>query len=503
MNALEYLAIGFSIALTPEKLAFCFVGVLLGTLIGVLPGLGPTAGIAVLIPLSAGLDSTTAIIMLAGIYYGAMYGGSTTSILINTPGETGSVVTCLDGYAMARHGRAGPALGMAAIASFIAGTVGIVLLMLLAPPLASFALGFSPADYFALMFLALTVVVSLAGRSLIKGLMSAVFGLMLATVGLDPITGQARFSYGNSSLLGGLEFVAVVVGLFGIAEVLTNLEREALQVYETRLKGIWPTLPDWRRSTGALIRGSLIGFVVGVLPGAGSAVASFLAYDIEKKSSKRPEEFGTGVIEGVAAPEGANNSASAGAMVPLLTLGIPGSGSTAVLLGALMIHGLRPGPLMFQENPEFAWALIASMYVGNIMLLVLNLPLIPLWARLVKVPYPILVPIVLTICFLGTYPINNSLFDVWIAIGFGVLGYLMRKLEFPPAPLILALILGLKVEANLGRSLVISKGSLMVFFTQPVALALILLAFASVALSLYMRARVPDAGAMIEKVSDA
>ena len=503
MDIISYLATGFSVALTPTNLLYCFLGVLVGTLIGVLPGIGPTAGIAILIPVSSGLDPTTAIIMLAGIYYGSMYGGSTTAILINTPGEAASVPTTMDGYAMARKGRAGPALGMAAIASFIAGTVSIVLLMLLAPPLASFALAFGPPEYFALMFLGLTIVISLAGKSLVKGLISGIIGVLLATIGLDPVTGLSRFTYGNADLMAGIDFISVVVGLFAIPEVLTNLEGETLQVYETRLKGVWPTLEDWRRCTGALIRGSLLGFFIGILPGASASVAAFIAYDVEKKSSRHPELFGTGVIEGVAAPEGANNSACGGGMVPLLTLGIPSSAPLAVLLGALMVHGLRPGPLLFQQNPEFVWGLIASMYIGNVMLLMLNLPLVGLWAKLVKVPYPILAPVVLALCFIGTYGIRNNLFDVWVSIAFGALGYLMRKLEFPAPPVVLALILSHMMESALRQSLIISKGSLAIFFTRPMAAALILLAFASIALSIYSRQREQKATeAFIEAIAD-
>ncbi|MHB0869288.1 MAG: tripartite tricarboxylate transporter permease [Chloroflexota bacterium] len=503
MEILGYLATGFAVALTPINLLYCFVGVLVGTLLGVLPGIGATAGIAILIPISSGLAPTTAIIMMAGIYYGSMYGGSTTAILINTPGEAASVPSTMDGYAMARSGRAGPALGMAAIASFIAGTVAIVLLMLLAPPLASVALAFGPPEYFSLMLLGLTIVVSLAGKSLIKGLIAGVFGILLATVGIDPTTGQSRFTFGNADLMGGVDFISVVVGLFALPEVLSNLEGETLSVYETKLKGIWPTLKDWRDSAGALIRGSFLGFFIGILPGASSSVAAFIAYDVEKKVSKHPEKFGTGVIEGVAAPEGANNSAAGGGMVPLLTLGIPTSAPLAVLLGALTIHGLRPGPLLFQQNPEFVWGLIASMYIGNAMLLVLNLPLVGLWARLIKVPYPILAPAVLALCFIGTYGIRNNFFDVWITIGFGVLGYLMRKVEIPAAPIVLALVLANMMESALRQSLIMSKGSLDIFVTRPMSLVLVLVAFASLAISIYSRQREGrSTDAFIEAVSD-
>lgn len=487
MDILNYLATGFAVALTWENLLYCFVGVVVGTLIGVLPGLGPTAGIAILIPVSTGLDATTAMIMLAGIYYGSMYGGSTTAILINTPGEAASVPTTMDGYSMARQGRAGPALGMAAIASFVAGTIAVALLMLLAPPLASVALAFGSAEYFSLMFLGLTIIISLAGKSLVKGLISGVFGILIATIGLDPVTGLSRFTFGNANLMAGIDFISVVVGLFAIPEILVNLEGEALKVYETKLKGIWPSREDWRQSAGALLRAPFIGFFIGILPGASSSVAAFIAYDVEKKLSKYSGRFGTGVIEGVAAPEGANNSAAGGGMVPLLTLGIPASAPLAVLLGALMIHGLRPGPLLFQQNPQFVWGLIASMYIGNAMLLVLNLPLVGIWANLIRVPYPVLAPTVLALCFIGTYGIRNNFFDVWVAVAFGALGYLMRKLEFPAAPVVLALILSRMMEAALRQSLIISRGSLDIFVTRPMSLALISLAVLSIAFSIYSR----------------
>lgn len=487
MEILSYLAAGFGVALTPANLLYCFLGVTLGTFIGVLPGLGPTAGMAILIPVSSGLEPITAIIMLAGIFYGSMYGGSTTAILINTPGEAASVPATMDGYAMARQGRAGPALGMAAIASYVAGTVSIVLLMLMAPPLASMALAFGPPEYFALMFLGLTIIMSLVGKSLSRGLVSGVFGVLLATVGMDPITGISRFTYKNANLMAGIDFISVVVGLFAISEVLANFETTGQEIYETEVKGFYPTLAEWRQCSGALLRSSFIGFFIGVLPGASPAVAAFMAYDVEKKLSKHPEKFGTGVIEGVAAPEGANNSACGGGMVPLLTLGIPANAGLAVLMGAFMIHGLTPGPLLYQQNPSFVWGLIASMYIGNVMLLVLNLPLIPFWARLVRVPYPVLAPIVLLLCFVGTYCIRNNLFDVWVSIGFGVIGYMMRKLEFPTPPVILALILGPRLESALGQSLIISDGSFSIFVTRPISLVLLLLAGASLALSVSWR----------------
>ena len=487
MDVLHFLGNGFATALTPTNLLYCFVGALIGTLVGVLPGIGATVSIAILTPISVGLGPTTAIIMLAGIYYGAMYGGSTTAILINIPGEAAAVATTLDGYKLARQGRAGPALGMAAISSFVAGTGSLVLLMLLAMPLASYALAFGPPEYFALMTLGLTIVVSLAGKSLAKGLLSGIFGMLLSTVGIEPVTGQYRFTFGIVDLMGGIDFVAVVVGLFAIPEVLENMEEEALQVYETKLKGIFPTLEDWRVSIGAMVRSTLIGFFIGVLPGSSGAVAAFLAYDVEKKCSKHPERFGEGAIEGVAAAEGANNAAVSGAFVPLLSLGIPVSAPLAVLLGAFMIHGLKPGPLLFEKNPEFVWALIASMYVGNVILLVLNLPLVGLWARLVNIPYPVLAPGILALCFVGAWGIRESFFDVGVAFGIGFVGYLMRKLEFPTAPVVLALILSPMLESALRQSLTISKGSLTIFVSRPVSAILLTLAVASVGYALYSR----------------
>ncbi len=484
MDLFQNLALGFSVALTPQNLIFCFVGVLMGTLIGVLPGIGPVAGVALLIPITYGLDPTTALITMAGVYYGAMYGGSTTSILLNIPGESSSVVTCLDGYQMARKGRAGPALGMAALASFIAGTFAVVALTLIARPLADFAVTLGPPEYFALAFLGLTRVTALAGKSMIKGLITGVFGLLIASVGIDAISGAARFTYGNIYLLDGIGFIGVAVGLFAVSEVLENIEQPAERVFlRTKLtfSNLLPNLQDWKDSFGALWRGSLIGFGTGMVPGAGATIASFLAYAAEKKVSKRPEKFGTGVIEGVAAPESANNAATGGALVPLLSLGIPGSGTTAVLMGALLIHGLRPGPLLFDSNPDFVWGFIASMYIGNIMLLVLNLPLIGMWVSLLRVPYKMLMPLIMIISAVGVFATDNNIFDVWIMFAFGVLGYVMRKLDFHPAPVVLGLVLGPLVERSLRQSLTMSHGSLSIFFTSPISAILILLALVSLA----------------------
>ncbi|MFB0508787.1 MAG: tripartite tricarboxylate transporter permease [Thermodesulfobacteriota bacterium] len=482
MDIFDNILMGFQVAFSLQNLFFCFVGVTLGTLIGVLPGIGPVTGVAILIPITFGMNATTAIITMAGVYYGAMYGGSTTSILINVPGESSSVMTTLDGYQMARKGRAGPALGMAAFSSFIAGTFAVIILTLIAPPLADFAVSFGPPEYFALTFMGLTMVTSLAGESMIKGVMSGVFGLILACVGIDAVSGEARFTFDNIYLLDGFGFIGVAVGLFAVAEVLVNLEEATEQVFvktKLSLRNLFPNLQDWRQSLVPIGRSSVLGFFVGVLPGAGATIASFLSYAMEKKLSKHPEKFGTGVIEGVAAPEGANNAAAGGAMVPLLTLGIPGSGTTAVLLGALLIHGLRPGPLLFQNNPDFVWAVIASMYIGNGLLLVLNLPLVGLWASMLRVPYKILMPLIVTISAVGVYATDNNIFDMWVMFGFGIVGYLMRKLDFPAAPTVLALVLGPLVERSLRQSLTLSHGDLSIFFHRPIAAALTIIAILS------------------------
>ena len=472
MDALNNLLLGFSVALTPINLFWCLVGVLLGTVVGVLPGLGPAATIAMLLPLTLKMDHTTAIIALAGIFYGARYGGSTTSILLNIPGESSSVVTCLDGYQLARKGRAGAALGISAIASFVAGTVGVLGLMVIAPPLARFALRFAPPEYFALMVLGLAMVVFLAGESMIKALLAMLVGLWIATIGTDLFTGESRFTFGQAKLLGGVDFIAATVGIFAIAEVLVNLEsRGAAEVFKLAkgFRNLLPTLQDIKDCRFAFLNGSIIGFLVGALPGAGSTVASFLSYGLEKAVSRHPEKFGTGVIEGVAAPEGANNADAGGALVPLLTLGIPGGNTTAILLGGLILWGYKPGPLLIQEHPQLFWGLVASMYIGNVLLLVLNLPLVPLFAQILRLPYYVLYPLILGISIVGVYSVNNSLFDVWVMGLFGLLGYLMRKLEFPAAALILGMVLGDSLERALRQSLMMSQGDLSILMTRPIS----------------------------------
>jgi putative tricarboxylic transport membrane protein len=473
VDVFNNLATGFAVALTPINLLYCFLGSFIGTAIGVLPGLGPPATIALLLPVTYGIPATSAVILLAGIFYGAMYGGSTTSILLNIPGEAASVVTCLDGYQMARQGRAGAALAISAFGSFIAGTLSIFGLMLLAPPLAAFAIKFGPPENFAL----LVMVGYLAGASMTRGLMMACFGLLLGTVGLDPIMGTQRFTYGLFKLSEGFEFILVAMGLFGIGEVLVNVEQAIkAEVFQTRIRGLLPNREEWRTSAAPIARGSLLGFFIGVLPGGGAIISSFISYALEKKLSKSPERFGKGAIEGVAAPEAANNSAATSSFIPLLTLGIPGNASIAMIFAALLIHGIRPGPLLVTEKPDVFWGLVASMYIGNIMLMVLNLPLIGLWVRLLRVPYPLLAPLILVFVVIGAYSVNNSIFDVGTTIVFGAFGYLMRKFNFEPAPLVLAMILGPQLEASLRRSLIYSRGDLLVFFERPIAAALMALA---------------------------
>ena len=469
---------GFGIATTAQNLFYCLMGAIVGTLVGVLPGLGPIAGIALLIPATYGLNATSAIIMLAGIYYGAMYGGSTTSILLNVPGETASVITCIDGYQMAQKGRAGPALAMCAIGSFVAGTIGIFGLVFLAPPLAEAALAFGPPEYFSLMAFGFIVLSNVTGTSLIKSLMMAVVGLIIGTIGLDPVAGDARFAFDYAPLLGGIEFVAVAIGLFGIGEVLANVERppEVLgqRVLVPRLRELFPTLQDLKRSIGAILRGTGIGFGVGLVPGPAPVIATYASYMTEKKVSKHPEEFGKGAIEGVAGPESANNSACQSAFIPLFVLGIPFAPPTAILLGALMIHGVTPGPMMIGQHPELFWGVIASMYIGNFVLLLLNLPFVPFFANILRIPKNILLPLVILFCITGMYTVNNSVFDIWMMLLFGALGFMMRKWAYEGAPLLLALVLGPKLEAAFRQSLMISHGNFGIFVNRPVSLVFLL-----------------------------
>ena len=480
MDILNGLMQGFSVALTPMNLAMCFLGCLLGTIVGVLPGLGPPATIAMLLPLTFKMDPTGAMIMLAGIYYGAKYGGSTTSILLNVPGESSSVVTCLDGYQMARQGRAGAALGISAIASFVAGTIGTVLLMLVAPPLAKLSLAFSSPEYFALMVLGLAMVVLLAGDSLTKALLAMTFGLWIAGMGTDLFTATSRFTFGQTELLGGIDFVIVAIGIFAVGEVMANMEPEKpldMLPVPKGLKNLFPTLQDLKDCRFAFMNGSIIGFFIGILPGAGATISSFLSYGLEKAVSKHPEKFGTGVIEGVAAPEGANNADTAGAMVPLLTLGIPGSGTTAILLAALVLWGFKPGPMFIEDSPAMFWGLVASMYIGNVVLLILNLPLVAVFAQLLRMPGYVMYPLVLGVSMVGIYTINSSIFQLCLLAVFGLVGYAMRKLDFPTAPLVLGLVLGDSMEKALRQSLMMSQGDLSILFRPIPAVLLSIAAF--------------------------
>jgi putative tricarboxylic transport membrane protein len=484
MDFLSNLALGFSVAFTPFNLVMAVAGVMVGMLIGALPGVGPPSGVAMLLPLTFGMDPTSGIIMLAALYAGTMYGGTITAVLINTPGESASVVTCLDGYQMALQGRAGPALGIAAFASFIAGTVGVVLLMLVSPLLARWALSFGPPETFALMVLGLTTVTLLTGADALKGYISMVLGLMLAMVGFDIISGDARYGLGIPEMMDGIDFLPVAIGLFGLGEVLAGAEQPGkTEVAKGRygLRDVMPSAADWVRSRWAIVRGTVLGFAVGMLPGAGPTVASFLSYTVEKKVSPKPEEFGRGAIEGVAGPESANNAAATAAMVPMLTLGIPGSATTAIMLGGLMMWGLRPGPLLFEKNPQFVWGLIASQYIANVMLLILSTAFIPLFVRALRVPYGILMPLIVIFCITGAYSLKNSVWDVGQMLVFGVVGYFMKKLGYSPAALVLALVLGPMAERALRQSLIISDAGIGIFFLRPISAVLMIIALVAIA----------------------
>jgi putative tricarboxylic transport membrane protein len=462
---------GFQIALSPSNLALCFLGTLLGTLIGVLPGIGPVATISILIPITMGLPAVSAIIMLAGIFYGAMYGGSTTSILVNLPGEAASVVTCFDGHQMALQGRAGPALGISAFGSFIAGTLGVVGLMCLATPMARFALKFGPPEYFGVMFLGLTLVCFLTRGSLLKSLLMVFVGLILAYVGQDSVSGDIRLTLNSILLWDGIGLMPLIMGLFGVSEVLLSLEkppsREILEV--KGWKNLLPNLQDWKESAGPMIRGGILGFLLGVMPGGGTVLSTFASYSLEKRISKTPEQFGRGAIAGVAGPETANNAASSGSFITLFTLGIPPNVVIATLLGAMMIHGIQPGPLFLKEHPQVFWGVVASMYIGNVMLLLLNLPFIGLWVKVLRVPYRFLFPLILLLTLVGVYTVRNKPFDLVVLGIFGILGYLMKKFEYESAPLVLAFILGDQIEMALRQSLILFGGGFKPFLSHPIA----------------------------------
>jgi putative tricarboxylic transport membrane protein len=479
MDFVNNITLAFQITLEPVNLLLCFIGCLVGTFVGVLPGLGPAASISLLLPLTFKLPPESAIIMLGGLYYGTMYGGSTTSILINVPGEAASVVTCLDGYQMALKGRAGPALGIAAFGSFIAGTFGTIMIMVMAPPLAVIALKFGPPEFVGLVFLGLTMVTYLSSGSMAKALMMAVVGLLLSYIGVDIVTGRERFTLGIATIAGGFDIVPIVMGLFGISEVLLNLERSETvrEVLQTKLHNLLPTKQDWKDSSAPIARGSIFGFLLGLIPGGGGLIASFISYAMEKKIAKHPEAFGKGDIRGVAGPEAANNAGAQGAFVPMLTMGIPCNVVLAILMGALMVHGVTPGPRLLIDHPRIFWGVVGSMYVGNVMLLVLNLPLIGMWVRLLKVPYSILFPFIFLFCLIGAYTVGSNIYDVYIMILFGILGYVMKKYDYEPAPLVLAFILGPMFENAFRQSLIISGGNPSIFLTRPIAATFLLISF--------------------------
>ena len=470
MELFDNLAIGFEVALSVQNLLYAFFGVLLGTLIGVLPGIGPVPTIAMLLPITYALPPVSALIMLAGIYYGAQYGGSTTAILVNLPGESSSVVTCLDGYQMARKGRAGTALAVAAIGSFIAGTFATILVAAFAPPLAEMALKFGPAEYFSLMVLGLIAAVVLASGSLVKAIGMIVLGLLLGIIGTDVNSGLQRYSFGVAELSDGIGFVVVAMGLFGFAEIIVNLEQtETREVFTSKVSGLWLKWKDFKQALPAILRGTAIGSVLGILPGGGALLSAFASYTVEKKLAKDPSRFGKGAIEGVAGPESANNAGAQTSFIPLLTLGIPGNAVMALMVGAMTIHSIQPGPQVMTSDPQLFWGLIVSMWIGNLMLVVLNLPMIGIWVKLLQVPYRLLYPAILLFCCIGVYSIQNNVFDVYMTVLFGFLGWIFVKLECEPAPLLLGFILGPMMEENLRRALLLSRGDPTVFVTRPIS----------------------------------
>jgi putative tricarboxylic transport membrane protein len=497
METLGHLLHGFSVTLQPHNLFYCFLGVFGGTLVGVLPGLGPQSAIVLLLPAAVYLDPVSAIIMLSGVYYGSMYGGSTTSILVNIPGEGASVVTCIDGHQMALKGRAGPALGIAAFGSFIAGTFGLIMLTIAGGPIADFALRFGPPEYFSLMCLALVILINLSGNSLRKGMISALAGLFLGSIGLDLVTGQPRFTMDLPFLYDGIGLIPVIMGLYGVAEVLINVELGLKRtVAGGQIKDILPSREDWRRSAAPIARGTLVGSALGTLPGAGVVLASFLAYTLERRVSKDPSRFGQGAIEGVAAPEAANNAAAQCGFIPLLSLGIPANVATALLLGAFVILGVQPSPTLISTHPGLFWGTVASMYVGNVMLLILNVPLIGLWVQILRIPYAMLFPGILLFGLIGVYIVNTSIAEVWIMIGFGLIGYLMKKADYEFAPLVLAMVIAPIFENAFRQSLILSTGDFSIFATRP--LAAFLMAAAVVVLLLQLIPQVRQATASLE-----
>jgi putative tricarboxylic transport membrane protein len=470
VETLQNLSSGFATALSPAVLLYAFVGCVVGTLVGLLPGVGPLAGISLLLPATFGLSATNAIVLLAGIYYGAMYGGSTTSILMRIPGEAASVMTCIDGYAMTQKGRAGAALALSAVGSYVAGTVSVVGLMLLAPPLAEFALRFGPPENFALLVLGLLVLAYMSGGSMAKALAMAALGLLLGMVGIDTMSGFFRFHYGIVELGDGIGVVPTAVGLFGISEILLSAGKTTkTEIRTPRLRELMPSREEWRDSRGAIARGTVLGFLIGIIPGPGHVISSFVSYALERRLSKHPERFGHGAVEGVAGPEAANNSATSGAFVPMLALGLPSGAIPAIMLAAMMIHGISPGPLLIQQQPQLFWGFIASMYVGNVVLLILNLPFVGIFVNLLRIPYSFLYPSILAFATLGVYAVNNSVVDVWIMAATGLLGYVLRKFDFEIAPIVLGLVLAPMMELSFRQSLAMSAGHYGIFVTRPIA----------------------------------
>ena len=460
---------GFDIALGGWNLLYCLIGVSIGMLVGILPGLGPTTGTALLLPITFSMDPIPAIIMLSGIYYGSLYGGTVTSVLINTPGEAASVTTCFDGYPMAKQGRAGTALGVAGIGSFIGGTIAIIGLVFIGPPLADFALKFGPPEFFALMILGLVMVVGLMGKSIVRGTIAAVVGLTLSLIGMDPISGALRFTFGEPHLMEGFDFVTIAMGLFGISEVLLGLETSMHAQTPPKVGKLLPEREEWRPTLMAIARGTGLGCLTGLIPGSNAVIPSILSYTLEKKLAKDPSRFGKGAIEGVAGPETANNAYCGAALIPLFTMGIPSSPTIAVLFGAFIMHGLTPGPALFQSNPQFVWAVIASMFVGNFMLLIMNLPMAGMWGRIATVPTKILYPVIVIISVLGAYSVSGSVWDIWVMVFFGVAGYVMKKIDIPMAPVVLTFVLGKMIESSLLQSLMYFKGDFLGFFNRPIS----------------------------------
>jgi putative tricarboxylic transport membrane protein len=476
MGALDGLMMGFSVILTPANLGFCLLGSVIGTLVGVLPGIGPLAALALLLPVTFQFSAVAGLAMLAAIFYGAMYGGSTTSILVNIPGEAASVVTTLDGHAMARQGRAGAALGMAAISSFVAGTLSLVALTFFSPFLANLAIRFGPPENFGLMVVGLACTLYMISGSKVKGVLMMALGFLGAIIGMDIVNGTERFTLGTVNLTGGIEILSVVIGLFGVSEILINCESITKNtMLAEKIRGLWPTVADWRASWKPMMRGSGLGFVLGLLPGGGPVTASFLSYAMEQRLAKDPSRFGKGAIEGVAGPEAANNAAVSGGMIPLMSLGIPGNAVTALLLGALVIQGVQPGPLFITQRPDLFWGVVASMYVGNVFLLLLNLPLVGLWVQFLRVPYRVLFPLILLLSIVGTYSANKNVFDLWVMIGFGVFGYVLRKLKYDFSPYLIAFVLAPLLEQSLRQSLVMSPDGMLIFLQRPIAAALIVI----------------------------